>query len=235
MKKGFLMLCSVVLLFSCQSTLEERAQEAVKAELYKNLYDFDSYEPLETKVDSAFNISVHNSDFMTLMAHSEVFSERLKALKRIFEAAERDIASWSSLRSYGGTAAYEYNKAKKERAKTFQEIKKLEKEFFQWVIQIKRTLKESDGSSFIGWKVIHKYRVKTRGGIPDLRQEIYIFSKDFKELFLSTSAETYHTNAQIASLILEKYPPEENLQQAIDNWEKFATEDIVIQILEASI
>ena len=38
------------MLVGCQSR-EEKAAELIKQEMFKTLYDFESYEPIETKID----------------------------------------------------------------------------------------------------------------------------------------------------------------------------------------
>ena len=53
MKKVLFLLVAIIALVGCKSK-EEKAAEMIKKELFKTLYDFDSYQPIETKVDSAF-------------------------------------------------------------------------------------------------------------------------------------------------------------------------------------
>ena len=53
MRKILSFLFVFLLLCSCQSR-EEKVAELIKQEMFKTLYDFESYEPIETKIDSAF-------------------------------------------------------------------------------------------------------------------------------------------------------------------------------------
>lgn len=46
-------LAGIFILTGCKSK-EEKALEAIKDEMFKTLYDFESYQPVETKIDSAF-------------------------------------------------------------------------------------------------------------------------------------------------------------------------------------
>ena len=54
MKQIFLILSIVPFLFGCVQTREQRGAEIAKSEMMKRLYDADSYEPIETQIDSAY-------------------------------------------------------------------------------------------------------------------------------------------------------------------------------------
>lgn len=54
MKQIFLILSIVPFLFGCVQTREQRGAEIAKSEMMKRLYDADSYEPIETHIDSAY-------------------------------------------------------------------------------------------------------------------------------------------------------------------------------------
>ena len=52
MKQIFLILSIVPFLFGCVQTREQRGAEIAKSDMMKRLYDADSYEPIETQIDS---------------------------------------------------------------------------------------------------------------------------------------------------------------------------------------
>ena len=58
MKQIFLILSIVPFLFGCVQTREQRGAEIAKSEMMKRLYDADSYEPIETHIDSGFRTSM---------------------------------------------------------------------------------------------------------------------------------------------------------------------------------
>lgn len=69
MKKLLLLLVTTsIFLVGCKSK-EEKAQEAIKKEMFKTLYDFNSYEPIETKVDSSF-YSIYTDTVFTTDCYS---------------------------------------------------------------------------------------------------------------------------------------------------------------------
>ena len=54
MKQIFLILSIIPFLFGCVQTREQRGAKIAKSEMMKRLYDADSYEPIETQIDSAY-------------------------------------------------------------------------------------------------------------------------------------------------------------------------------------
>lgn len=50
-------LTAIFILSGCKSK-EEKALEIIKNEMFKTLYDFESYQPIETKIDSAFYLPI---------------------------------------------------------------------------------------------------------------------------------------------------------------------------------
>ena len=49
----FITLSAIFVLSGCKSK-EDKALEVIKNQMFQTLYDFESYQPIETKIDSAF-------------------------------------------------------------------------------------------------------------------------------------------------------------------------------------
>ena len=189
-KKVFLYLTSVLSLCACQKSIEEQAQKAVRNELHKNLYYFDSYEPLETTVDSAFNTPENNPDVRELMKIVSEQGNQAKEFASELEDAERSIASLSDARELGASFAYDYNEAVKNKVYVETKIKRNLKEAWGDMLKLSEYFAQTN-NNFIGWRVTHTYRAKTRGGDPSIGREVYIFSKDFKNLLLNLEYNEY--------------------------------------------
>ena len=181
---------SVLVLCGCGKSIEEQAQEAVKNELHKNLYYFDSYEPLETTVDSAFNTPENNPDVRELMKIVSEQGNQAKEFASELEDAERSIASLSDARELGASFAYDYNEAVKNKVYVETKIKRNLKEAWGDMLKLSEYFAQTN-NNFIGWRVTHTYRAKTRGGDPSIGREVYIFSKDFKNLLLNLEYNEY--------------------------------------------
>ena len=181
---------SALVLCGCGKSIEEQAQEAVKNELHKNLYYFDSYEPLETTVDSAFNTPENNPDVRELMKIVSEQGNQAKEFASELEDAERSIASLSDARELGASFAYDYNEAVKNKVYVETKIKRNLKEAWGDMLKLSEYFAQTN-NNFIGWRVTHTYRAKTRGGDPSIGREVYIFSKDFKNPRLNLEYNEY--------------------------------------------
>lgn len=210
-KKLFLCLISALVICGCGKNIEEQAQEAVKNELHKNLYYFDSYEPLETKVDSAFNTPENNPDVNEFMRSIWEQMDQVKEFAAELENAERTIASLSDARKLGGSFAYDYNEAVKDKVYVETKIKDNLKVVYENALKFSKFISQAD-SSFIGWRVMHTYRAKTRGGDPSIGRDVYIFSKDFKKVLLNLKYDEYISLVDQIQRMNESLPSQAVLQ-----------------------
>lgn len=210
-KKLFLYLISALVICGCGKNIEEQAQEAVKNELHKTLYYFDSYEPLETKVDSAFNTPENNPDVNEFMRSVWEQMDQVKEFAAELEDAERTIASLSDARKLGGSFAYDYNEAVKDKVYVETKIKDNLKVVYENALKFSKFISQAD-SSFIGWRVMHTYRAKTRGGDPSIGREVYIFSKDFKKVLLNLKYDEYISLVDQIQRMNESLPSQAVLQ-----------------------
>ena len=111
-KTNLLLLIVLVSLFvvSCESK-EEKAAELVKNELSKTLYDYESYEPIETKVSEAYQTPYNDTTcFRVAMGIAYVMNATSKAIDEAKEAREHaDI--WGPPTYY--SSSYSDNKYRK--------------------------------------------------------------------------------------------------------------------------
>jgi len=115
MKKVLFLLVAIIALVGCKSK-EEKAAEMIKKELFKTLYDFDSYQPIETKVDSAFYSAYTDS---MVLKHgymlNQLIKEINKAVEEVKDAREiMDIWGIDTYSSYGRSKYYEARDKAKE-------------------------------------------------------------------------------------------------------------------------
>jgi lipoprotein len=223
-KKLFLCLISALVICGCGKNIEEQAQEAVKNELHKTLYYFDSYEPLETKVDSAFNTPENNSDVRELMKIVSEQGNQVKEFTTELENAERTIASLSDARKLGGSFAYDYNEAVKDKVYVETKIKGNLKVAYENALKFSKFISQAD-SSFIGWRVMHTYRAKTGRGVPDIGREVYIFSKDFKKVLLNLKYDEYISLVDQIQRMNESLPSQAVLQSKIQKIDTMTEEE----------
>lgn len=178
-------LAGIFILAGCKSK-EEKALEAIKDEMFKTLYDFESYQPVETKIDSAF-LSIYTDS--TILKHGYVSSAILDEVNTTLEEVKdgnRTAKIWSD--SYSSYGREQYNEA---REKAEKGLKKLDI-YFEAInahYDTIRQVAQNINPDFYGWKVTHKFRCKTKGGNSTLGTYIYIFDKKIKNIIYKEDTE----------------------------------------------
>lgn len=205
MKKVLLLIVSVFVLFSCKSK-EEKAAELIKDEMFKTLYDFESYQPIETKIDSAF-YSIYTDS--TILKHGYLINELLKEanikLEEVKDAQQTmDIWGTDSYSSFGKSKYYD---AKEKADKYIKEVDfylKLMNAESDTIQQLAQKIKPT----FCGWKATHKFRCKTKGGNPTIGNYIYYFDKKMKHIVYNedTENEELTKTKKLIKEALEKTP-----------------------------
>lgn len=198
MKKILSFLLASLLLFGCQSR-EEKAQELIKQDMFKTLYDFASYEPIEIKIDSAFT-SIYTDTLALLYANTiKILFENLNDKKAEYKSAKRTMRMWAD--SSSPLELYEFNEAKRKVDEYIDRVDDTLKEADDTYMKI-RERSEKKGRSFIGWEARHKFRCKTRGGNFDIGNYLYVFDKDMKKILRSEDLDN-KDNLQLIEIIRE--------------------------------
>lgn len=208
MKQIIMALAAIFILSGCKSK-EEKALEAIKNEMFKTLYDFESYQPVETKIDSAF-VSIYTDS--TILNHGYLSSAILDEVNTTLEEVKdgnRTAKIWSD--SYSSYGREQYNEA---REKADKGLKKLDI-YFEAInahYDTIRQVAQNINPDFYGWKVTHKFRCKTKGGNSTLGTYIYIFDKKMKNIIYKEDTEDKELST-VKSLIQEAI--EEKTQKEI--------------------
>ena len=175
MKKLILVLAAVIVavtVTSCKSK-EEKAAELIKQELSHVLYDFGSYEPIETVVTEAKHIPINDSacvnKALDAIAYHELVIEYAKDGKSALE-----MCIWGSPSRYS-TSHYEFVYAVKK-ANTC--IKK----YNSSIDDLKIMMKNTNPSETIGYNVEHTFRCKSKDGIWSIEHYRFIVDKKIKKI-----------------------------------------------------
>lgn len=185
-KTNLLLLIVLVSLFvvSCESK-EEKAAELVKNELSKTLYDYESYEPIETKVSEAYQTPYNDTTcFRVAMGIAYVMNATSKAIDEAKEAREHaDI--WGPPTYY--SSSYSDNKYRKYCAEA-EEKREEALRGYELFKSLGSTLEDSikvlDDKKVIGWEIKHRFRCKTKGGQNTIADYRYIVDSEFKTVYL---------------------------------------------------
>ena len=187
MSKRLLIVFSVVILctfVSCKSN-EEKAAGRIKTELSKTLLDFESYEPIETTVTEAIETPYSNLACIIL---SETITAKIsherELLKDVGDALEY-MQIWGPptrySSSYSDSQFYKYQEKCKE---LFEEAKAERAKWVRLGLALQDSIAKLDSTKVIGWEVQHRFRCKTKAGLPTICDYRYILSPDFKDVIL---------------------------------------------------
>ena len=106
MRKILFILLPTFLLVGCKSR-EEKVAELIKQEMFKTLYDFESYEPVETKIDSAFTSIYTDSVIKSYAYIARSFLDDVQEGLDKVKDAQRTAEIWRDSYSSYGRGKYE--------------------------------------------------------------------------------------------------------------------------------
>ncbi|WP_289769254.1 hypothetical protein [Muribaculum intestinale] len=207
LKSLIIIATSLLSLSACGPTQEEKAQSMAANYLKGVLYHFDSYEPLQTKVDSSFVSLSSDEESIELTLDMLKLCQSAQKYANKIEMAERSMEIWSP---NGYSSAFnkgKYRRAKEERNNNQElldrTIDRIYKQFSkiksrQSYLEVEAPLKIGE---FDGWKVYHKFKSLNGAGTVDMFGE-YVFFCDvnFNEK-LAYSKEDYDALAKIMTII----------------------------------
>lgn len=182
MKKLAITLVFLPLLFSCSPSREEKATEIAKSEMIKILYNVDSYEPIETQIDSAFSSIYTNLDVVRA-AHDLIelnADEKKEQLQRQYNSAKSSAAIWSDSRGWSSYAKEEYRQAKEEMDDYAKKLKELDEEVKTKMNEIRDYAKAVIEHQFCGWNIYHKFRCANGLGIQQISEILIIVDENME-------------------------------------------------------
>lgn len=170
---AFLGLCS------CGPSNEEKAQQMAAEYLKGELYHFDSYEPIQIKIDSSFVSLTSDKEAISLTLEIIHLCQSLQEYTQNIEMAESSMDIWTpdaySLYSQG-----EYMRAKNERDKNQRLLNKTFDRIQTLIEKIKARQSDIKEGDFKGWKVYHKFKsLNGEGSMALFGEFIFFCDKDF--------------------------------------------------------
>ena len=197
MKKVSVLALLLVLLVSCSSN-EDKANRLIKKEMKKTLFIADSYEPVETQLDSAF-APFDNPELFESMFDFFQYSEELEKVKLDIKHAKSSMSIWSESYSSLGESQFvknEYEEARREYEQAVAREKTLTDIMMNKATKLK--MLESP-SEFIGYKAVHSYRAKNNAGQVLLGKEIFFFDLEIEHVLAQYDMESSeYTACQLA-------------------------------------
>lgn len=185
MKKVIGFILCLMVLGACSRTQEEKANLLIKEDIQKVLVKPDTYEPIETKLDSAF-APYDTPEFMEntlkcvqLFMEIEGYKEKIKDAKSMMSIYEDNL--------YSPYSKNEYNEHKDEYKEATNEKNKIERRLKRSVNKLRELVNAK--REFIGYKAMHHYRADNNAGNTVLGTGFYLFDKDINTILISFSEE----------------------------------------------
>ena len=169
---------TLFLLYSCKSR-EDKALELIDQQMFQTLYDYDSYQPVETKVDSAFTSPYYSDSILALVMIYDEYQKRADDYKDKADDAQSTMEIWED--SYSSYARTRYREARtKWIDNTISSITE-HKKALTAILMASEAIRDFK-PEYYGWAVYHKYRCKSKGGNALLCEAIYIVDNDIKSI-----------------------------------------------------
>jgi len=201
MKSRICFLMLVVLFFGC-STKEEKIENLIKDYVFKNLYDISSYEPIETKIDSAYyNVYIDS----TTLHYAYLLNENIKKVHEYVEKGNRLQKELDFELSWINISPSSKKKAEAlliDIRANVDSVKKYNPRLKEFQELIKERSTKLPTKEFIGWLAQHKFRCKTKGGNYDIGNYIFVVDKDIEKIMYQFDNDDNEL-AEIAKLIDE--------------------------------
>lgn len=185
MKKVIGFILCLMVLGACSRTQEEKANLLIKEDIQKVLVKPDTYEPIETKLDSAF-APYETPEFMEntlkcvqLFMEIEGYKEKIKDARSMMTMYEDNLGFPYFKNEYNEYKA-EYKEATNKRNEIEKRLKRSGKKLKE-LVNAKR--------EFIGYKTMHHYRADNNAGNTVLGTGFYLFDKDINTILISFSEE----------------------------------------------
>ena len=203
MKKiSFLLPLIALAMVSCDNSPLAKADRLVRKEMPKNLVFPDSYDPIETKIDSAF-YPMDDFKFYEYQETLNNLNKKYAVLRSEFESMEIDLdLSKSIMNLCSGLPLpffeYGYNESKNKTLKYNEELKAKQEEInkvkgkaLDIIYELKEILAKEP--IFIGYRATHSYRAKNSAEQTTIERDCFFLNKEITEIKETCSKEEYET------------------------------------------
>lgn len=195
---------------------DERIQDGISAELKGVLYNFSSYEPVKTIVDSLFHSPETLSEIVDLAIQMDQPARDMEKCVEQFNDAKEMAAIYD--RPYRDT--YAQHKIDMAQAQMNECREKIEMyradivEILKEMYPLINSLDDSD-NKLQGWQVSQRFKCLTAGGLPTFGDYVFLFDKDAEECKVAIPRDEYEKMWEFIERLYKV--PEETFMEKIDS------------------
>ena len=173
MKKCIWFFAAAIVLTSCNVSNEKKAEKLIRQELNKVIVNIETYEPIETVVDSAFAPMTSAETWRLLTG----FPDQLKLYSQLEDevsSAKRSMSIYAN--SHSAHSKEMYNQYKEKYDAASKRLEELEAKLTSLTDRIEELSKEEP--YFNGYIVHHQYRYVTKDGEKTIGKHVFLMNKD---------------------------------------------------------
>lgn len=182
--------------FSNMEIRQETAKTMAKKLVCESLYYPDSYDPVNTTVDSVFYNYLTDADCLNAAVE-------LIDLRNAYEAAKSSYEDndWT-IRFHGNPGGAFLEHERNARAEAAAEMKELQPkiERQQEIIRNRSTARDGE---FIGWQVIHRYRASNSAGVVSFGNVLFVLDSTMSQCYLRFSLDEDEKNLKSIRTVIE--------------------------------
>lgn len=208
MRKSIFLSFAILTLVSCVRAPEDKVNSIIQERVKNTLFFPDSYESIETVVDSAFAPKDDPAFYDKALALCNLFAV-VEACRSEADRAERVMNIWKNP-YLDGLGQVNYKQSKKNFEKYSEQVKyytskiEQEKDYLQEIINAK--------PKFIGFKVTHKFRAKTNSGNVMIGEKVFITNEDMTQILAG-----YDSDKEEYMLVQRIY---QTIQETRQQWDE---------------
>ena len=182
--------------YSNKEIRQEAAETMAKKLVCENLYYPESYDPVNTTVDSVFYNYLTDADCLNAAVE-------LIDLRNAYESAksEYDDNDWK-IRFHRGADGTFLEPFRNARNVASEEMKKLQPkiERQQEIIRNRNTSRDGE---FVGWQVIHRYRASNSAGTVSFGNVLFVLDSTMSQCYLRFSLDKDEKNLKSIRTVIE--------------------------------
>ena len=175
MKKSFIFILCAVLFTCCTKTPEQKAEALIKDSVVKHLYVPDSYQPVETQLDSAFAPYLAPELIQGVIDFHKMLNDS-KDKKEDMRRAKSSMSIWYSTYHMSDYEIERYQQAKEnyeEAQSSYNRIMSRLQEKAEWIKN-----KMAEEITFIGFMARHRFRANNNAGDTLFGESYYLLNPE---------------------------------------------------------
>lgn len=206
MKKIIYIVLVVTLMAACTQTPQQKAEALVEETVKKVLFKPDTYDPIETKLDSI--VSPYNDPdfYKEVTSFSELLTEVPRCENRI-ESTKKDLKFYD--KSFKDSFfKNEYQEAKEKYEKAVNKYENLKEKIQKKYEGIAKKLKGEH--AFSGYVIAHSFRANNNDGQTQIGNYIFFVDKNIENILYTLNDYEANEFAETIGQIREKMESDED-------------------------